>query len=78
MIVNHIEQILADAGIRASVEWQDNGLWKITEIHWVASNVTVCFHAPMTIPSMQPELWLAAIISGDTETAHKLELGLES
>lgn len=76
MIVNHIERILADAGIRANVEWQENGLWLITEIHFNASNALASLEAPFEIPSMQPEKWLAAVLAGDTEGARALEVGV--
>lgn len=77
MIVNHIEQILADAGIRAIVEWQDNGLWLIKEIYWTADNPLVELDLPFEIPSMQAEKWLAAVIEGETEIAHSLEVGVD-
>lgn len=78
MIVNHIERILADAGIRANVEWQDNGLWLITEVHFNASNALAGLEAPFEIPSMQPEKWLAAVLEGDEEGAQALEVGVQS
>lgn len=79
MIVNHIEQILADAGIRVEVEWQDNGLWLITDILYRADNPLIGFedNLPFEIPSMQPEKWLAAVIAGETELAHSLEVGVD-
>lgn len=75
MIVNHIERILANAGIRANVEWQENGLWLITEVHFNASNALAGLEAPFEIPSMQPERWLELVFAGDTEGAQALEVG---
>lgn len=75
MIINHIERILADAGIRAEVEWQENGLWLITEIAWSAESPLAGIEIPFEIPSMQPEKWLAAVLAGDADGARALEVG---
>lgn len=74
MIINHIERILADAGIRANVEWQKNGLWLITEVHFNASNALAGLEAPFEIPSMHAEKWLERVLAGDTEGARELEV----
>ncbi len=77
MIVNHIEMILANAGIRANVEWQPNGLWLITEVAYTASNTLAGIETPFEIPSMYAEKWLAAVFAGNTELAHSLEVGVD-
>lgn len=74
MINNQIEQILADAGICANALLQENGLWLITEIIFVADHAMTIIDAPFEIPSMHAEKWLACVFAGDTEGAHALEV----
>lgn len=76
-MAQRIEAQLREAGIMAEAIARTDGQVTITDIALNAGNALAEIEVPFTIPSLQAEKWLAAVLAGDTEGARKLEVGVQ-
>lgn len=75
-LAKRIENQLREAGVFAEAIAKVDGTVIITDIALNASNALAYIEVPFTIPSLQAEKWLAAVLAGDVDGALALEVGV--